>query len=635
MAGRKRAFRVNDLLSYKAIGAPTCTPDGKTVAFMAGQPDAKANKVVSEIWAWSADRGAWQVTFGGKAGLPQFSPRGDKLAFLSDRAGEKPQLFVMGAALCEGRKVTSFDDGVAGFRWSPDGRRLAVIAKANKTGSQKKRDGDKLDWWTVDADEPKRRLWVVNADGTGAPRQITADGEHVNTVAWTPDGKRLVYSSCPRANIDSQWTQSDLKVVSAAGRGARVLCPVRGHLVDSRIEVSANGKSVLLCEQYDDRDTFHDTAKVVDLRTGRKQAVARRHDRRGMNAQWLSDREVCLEADDGTAFCIYVCKLGGVPRKLPTGPGVAAQAAVAPKANRVFYVCSEGSRPDELRMMPLDGKGKPVALTDLNRGVERVALARTETVSWKSPDGLRIEGLLYLPPAGAGRKPYPLVLMPHGGPYHASTNSYTGATVPNVFCAAGYACLLPNFRGSTGRGRLFTRKIIRNWGDGPFADIMSGVDALIRRGVVNPRRMAVFGGSYGGYMTCWAVTHTRRFRCAVAVAAVTNLLSEWGATDIPTFAIDSAGGALPSMADRFWRDQSPLHHAHKVRTPTLIVTGEVDQRVHPNQSHEFYRALKLRGVETKLVLYPREPHGVSEPRHRLHYFKSILNWIDEHMGRGK
>jgi dipeptidyl aminopeptidase/acylaminoacyl peptidase len=169
---------------------------------------------------------------------------------------------------------------------------------------------------------------------------------------------------------------------------------------------------------------------------------------------------------------------------------------------------------------------------------------------------------------------------------------------------------------------------------GPFSDIMAGVDSLIARGLADGKRLAVFGGSYGGYMTCWTVGHTNRFRCAVAVAAVTDVISEWSSADIPGFMIYSSGGRRPSLDDAFWREQSPIHHVDKVKTPTLVITGDSDTRVPPGQSHEFYRALKLRGVETRLVLYPREPHGLAEPRHRAHYFRIILDWIDEHV-RGR
>ncbi|GAH85389.1 unnamed protein product, partial [marine sediment metagenome] len=246
----------------------------------------------------------------------------------------------------------------------------------------------------------------------------------------------------------------------------------------------------------------------------------------------------------------------------------------------VFYVGSATREPEELCAVPVDGSGGTSRLTNVNRAMDPVKLARAEVVTWKS-DGLEIEGILYLPTKPGARKPYPLVLMPHGGPYGASLTNYNGAVAPNIFCAAGYACLLPNFRGSTGYGREFTRKIVRNWGDGPYRDIMAGIDSLIRRGIIDGKRMAVFGGSYGGYVTTWVIGHTRRFRCAVAVAAVVDNLSMWGTTDIPDFQLYSSGDVAAGFEDEFWRDQSPLHHAGKVRTPTLVITGEVDLRVPP------------------------------------------------------
>jgi len=628
MPTKKRTFRLRDLYAHRTLSSPTATPDGRMVAFAASQPDVKANKNVTEIWAWSEGRGTWQVTFGGSAGSPCFSPNGRRLAFLSDRGGKKQQVVVMDLCLSEGRKVTDFDEGVVSLRWSPDGRRLAVIAKADKTPEEKKRDERKEDWWTVDADERRRALWIVRADGGGKPRRVSLPAEHLSNVAWTPDGRRLVYIACPVASINSQWFESELKTVGATGRGRRTVCPVRGHMVETRMTVAPDGRRLLLCQPFGERDQWHDTGKIIDLRTGRARPVAPGCPHRQMNLQWLPDGRVCFESDVGTSFKLFVTRPGGKPRMLPTGDGAAAYAVPAAKADRLFYLYSEPGQPDEICMIPLDGSAEPVQVTDVNRSMGRVRLAACETVRWKTKDGLEIEGLLYLPTKPGARKPYPLMVLPHGGPYGSSVASYTGSAVPNLYCAAGYACLLPNFRGSTGRGRLFTRKIVRDWGDGPFGDIMAGVDALIRRGVGDGKRMAVVGGSYGGYMTAWAVGHTRRFRAAVAVAAVINNLSMWGTTDIPGFQLFSSGGPGPSFTDKYWRDQSPLYHADKVRTPTLVITGEVDARVPPSQSHEFYRALKHRGVETRLILYPREPHGVSEPRHRLAYFKQILDWVN-------
>jgi len=630
MAKRSRTFKLTDVFKHKALSDVTTTPDGRAAAFAVTQPDLKGNKHVSDVWAWSDDGGTRQVTFGGKAGQPAFSPNGSKLAFIADRGEGKRQLHVMEGALSEGRPVTEFEEGVVKFEWSPDGRRLAVIAVADKTPTEKKRDEKKQDWWTCDADERRRALWNVSARGGGKPVRLSAEDEHVSSAAWTPDGEHLVYVACPVGTIDSQWFESELKIVTAKGGGRRTVCPVRGHAMEGRIGVSADGKCVLICEAYDERDLFHTVAKLVDLTDGSKRRVARGFDLQSVNARRLPDGRVLFETGVATSYRIGVCAVGGRPQLLETGPGVASQSTVATEAGRAFYVYSEAQKPDELFSIGLDGSDGPAALTNVNRALRNARLAQVEVPRWRSEKKLDVEGLLYLPTKAGARKPYPLILMPHGGPYGASLNSCASALSPNVFCAAGYACFMPNFRGSTGYGRAFTRKIVRDWGDGPFADIMAGVDALIRRGIVDRKRMAVFGGSYGGYLTAWIIGHTRRFRCAVAVAAVINNISMWGTTDIPRFQNYSSGNAAPSFSDAFWLKQSPLYYAERVKTPTLVITGEVDKRVPPGQSGELYRALKARGVETELLYYPREPHGIGEPQHRRHYFQTILAWINEH-----
>lgn len=630
MPRTKRTFRLKDLYRHQTLSGLTARADGRAVAWIAAQPDLQANENATAVWAWTPDGGASQVTFDGKASAPQFAPRGRRLAYLSDRGGKKPQVVVMAEGLSEGRPVTNFEEGVVSFTWSPDGRSLAVIAAADRTAEEKLRDDQKRDWRTVDADERRRQLWIVRSDGAGSPRRISLSAEHVSSLAWTPDGKHLAYIACPIASINSQWFQSDLILASATGRSRRRLCPMRGATVDARMTVSPDGRTLLLCGPYSQADQWHSVAVLINLATGRRKLAAPGFDQRQVNPQWLPGGRILFESDVGTTFKIALADARGKVRLLPTGEGGAAFAAPVPKTGSLFYVYSEPGLPDEVFRMPIDGDGQTEQLTHVNKPMDSIRLARTEVLRWKIPGGLQIEGLLYLPSNPGARKPYPLIVMPHGGPYGSSVAAYSASAVPNIYSAAGYACLLPNFRGSTGRGRLFTRKIVRDWGDGPFADIMAGVDYLVRRKVVDGRRMAVFGGSYGGYMTAWTVGHTNRFRCAVAVAAVTNNLSMYGTCDIPDFMLYSGGGRPVSFTDRFWHQQSPLHYAGRVRTPTLVITGEVDARVPPGQSHEFYRALKARGVETRLVLYPREPHGVSEPRHRLQYFQMILDWINDH-----
>jgi dipeptidyl aminopeptidase/acylaminoacyl peptidase len=628
MSRATRSFTAEDAFSHRALGGVTVTPDGRRAAFAVAHADLDANEQRSAVWLWDDEEGIRPVTHEGYAHSPAFSPSGRRLGFVSDRAGKAAQVYVMDGTLCEGRPVTSLQRGAVRFEWGPRGERLAVLARSDPEARENEDREQKRDWRVCDADEPRRSLFVVRADGSGKARRISADDEHVSSAAWTPDGRHLAYVACPIGTIDSQWFGSELKLMDAAGRGRRTVCRVIGHSVEGPISVSPDGASALLCCAAGPGDLFNVSARVVDLQMGRKRLLAPGFDRWSLNPQWLPDGRVLFQAGMGTSQRLFACRPGGGPQPLDAGPGVAGQPAVAGEAGHAFCAYSESDRPDELYRIPLDG-GEPERLTDLNAGMAGLKLSPMEVVRWRSPDGLEVEGLLFRPTKPRARRPWPLVVIPHGGPYSVSMNNYDRAVTAHMFCAAGYACLLPNFRGSTGYGAEFLRRAVGDWGDGPFADVMSGVDALIRRGMADRSRLAIFGGSYGGYMTAWAVGHTRRFRAAVAWAPVTNNLSMYGTTDVPSFMLGSSASRRPDPAGEFWAAQSPLSYAHRVRTPTLILAGEADVRVPPGQSQEFYRALKAAGVETKLILYPREPHGINEPRHRLHFLQQSLAWIAE------
>jgi dipeptidyl aminopeptidase/acylaminoacyl peptidase len=234
-------------------------------------------------------------------------------------------------------------------------------------------------------------------------------------------------------------------------------------------------------------------------------------------------------------------------------------------------------------------------------------------------------------PATRARKPWATVLIPHGGPHGAISDEY-GRLAAQVFCARGYAVFMPNFRGSTGYGTDFMLAILRNWGGAPADDIMRGLDLLVRRRLVDRKRVVVHGGSYGGYMTAWLIGHYRnRFRAAVAHAPVVNNISMWGTTDIPSFKEWSYGGRPLTTFKLYWQ-QSPISGLAGCKTPTMVVTGDVDLRVPVGQSQELYRTLQAEGAPTKLVRYPREPHGVGEPRHKVDFIKRVLAWFDEHLG---
>jgi dipeptidyl aminopeptidase/acylaminoacyl peptidase len=274
-----------------------------------------------------------------------------------------------------------------------------------------------------------------------------------------------------------------------------------------------------------------------------------------------------------------------------------------------------------------------VRVSRANLDLPKATLGETKIISWKSKDGTEVEGLLTLPGAYEAGKKYPLILNIHGGPAGVFTENFIGrlAVYPiATFSARGYAVLRPNPRGSGGYGKRFRFANMGDWGGKDYEDDMAGVDRLIKMGIADPDRMAVMGWSYGGFMTSWVITQTNRFKAAAVGAGVTNLWSFTGTADIPGFLPDYFGGE-PWDAFEAFQKHSPMSFVKNVKTPTLILHGEADVRVPTSQGYELYNALKRQGVTTRMVVYPRTPHGPREPKFILDIAQRHLDWVDKYV----
>jgi dipeptidyl aminopeptidase/acylaminoacyl peptidase len=261
-----------------------------------------------------------------------------------------------------------------------------------------------------------------------------------------------------------------------------------------------------------------------------------------------------------------------------------------------------------------------------------VALGGVEPVAWRNPkDGATVGGIVVRPPGVSLPERLPLVVILHGGPAY---NWGVGVQIRNwaqLLASRGYLVLLPNFRGSSGQGMGWLTANRRDWGDGPLADVLSGVDHLIGKGWADADRLFVGGGSYGGYLTAWTVTHSDRFKAAWTSAGLSDLASAYALTDEPSFFVGYLG-ATPYDDPEIYRALSPLTHAGRARTPTLILHGEEDPRVPLSNAFELFAALRHHGVETRLVLYPREGHAIREYEHQLDAMERVLAWLAGHGG---
>jgi dipeptidyl aminopeptidase/acylaminoacyl peptidase len=290
-------------------------------------------------------------------------------------------------------------------------------------------------------------------------------------------------------------------------------------------------------------------------------------------------------------------------------------------------VLEDGAQPNEIWAGAIGGE--PRQITAFNQALLSVTLGEVETIRWHAPDGLAIEGVL-IHPAGyeAGRR-YPLIVLAHGGP----TWQWTQRFMANWhdwgqwLAAHGYAVLLPNPRGSTGRGRDFAHRNRRAWGSGDLDDCLSGVDQLVSQGLADPERLGIGGWSYGGFMTSWAIGHTHRFKAAIVGAGVTNLLS-FQASDIPSWLPAEQMQANPYNDSEIYLRCSPISYAANITTPTLILHGASDERVRPGQGRELYNALRYLKVPAEMVVYPRETHAIMERHHQRDMLDRIAAWYD-------
>ena len=304
-----------------------------------------------------------------------------------------------------------------------------------------------------------------------------------------------------------------------------------------------------------------------------------------------------------------------------------SEPTLAADARRMAFVSSSPTLPGEVHVADADGSNEK-ALTTMNPQLQGASLGRTRIVSWKAADDLQIEGLLVLPPGYRKGKALPTIVEPHGGPAGCRTCDFSARW--QVLTGCGYAIFSPNFRGSAGYGKAFVSANEDDFGGGDFADIMSGVDMLIEKGIADPNRLGVMGGSYGGFMTAWTIGHTDRFKGAIVGAGVTNLQSFFGTTDIQWFTRQYQQGA-PWENPHSYAEQSPITYVDRIKTPTLIYHGDEDRRVPIEQGEQLYVALRERRVEVEFVRYPREGHGLEEYYHQLDNLERTIGWFTRYL----
>jgi dipeptidyl aminopeptidase/acylaminoacyl peptidase len=465
---------------------------------------------------------------------------------------------------------------------------------------------------------------VVDAKA-GQATQITS-GDHRNDAdpQWSPDGTRIAFVS---EDTDKPLlTNGDIWVVPAGGGNAVRVNQASGYLHAPRW--SPDGKEIAYVASL----TAEEQPKlmVAPANGGPARTLAVKLDRAPSELNWESRESLYFEAQsNGETHIFRVNPQTGEFNAITSGRRAIHHASWNQELGIMVYTANEFTRLDDLYISDLAGRSEK-QLTDVNHDIlSRLDVQDVEKFSFKSNDGQAIDGFFVKPAGWTAGKKYPMVLVIHGGP--SSMFGFDWFQEFQVYAARGWAVLFINPRGSSGYGEMFQRAVDRNWGGKAYEDLMSGVDAALARNTwVDRERLGVTGGSYGGFMTNWIVGHTTRFKAAVTLRSISNFISVEGTRDAAYGHARDFGGDLFGNFDFYW-NSSPLKYASRVKTPTLVLHSDNDQRVPIEQGEQWFRALKHFGVTTELVIFPRENHNLTrtgEPRHLVESLNWQIYWFD-------
>jgi dipeptidyl aminopeptidase/acylaminoacyl peptidase len=626
----RTALTLEQLLELRRPTTVSVSPDGERIAFSVSAMYArKGKRPETHIWTIEPDGSCRQATAGGGSdALPTWGADGT-LAFASDRdhAG-RMSVYLLGPGPGEARPVGEIGGSVEDLRWSPDGRRLLVLAAdigADRMGIQA---ATKIQEEGAAEEDPKvtrpfqawRRLFTIDVE-SGETAEVGPEGVHVFEVDW--DGERAV-AVCADEPSESAWYNAYLALLDLEAQSAERLYEPEWQIQCPRLA----GGSVCFVEGFcSDRGVLAGNLKALGLedRMVRDIAVP------DCDVSFVTGGDALWYAGlRGVGTACGRFSLSGEAEEVWSGEAVLGarfQPFVALGGDTVASIFEAPDRAPEV--VRLDGD-EWRALSDLNSSIPDPRDAGDwEARTWQAEDGLEIEGLLLLP--RGSEPPHPLAVFVHGGPTGAWSWSFlpAGGTGP-LLAQEGYALLLPNPRGSAGRGQEFARANLGDMGGGDLQDILAGIDALVDEGLVDTERVGVYGGSYGGFMSAWAVTQTDRFAASIPLAAVTDWRSFHHTTNIGRFD-ELFLDADPFEVGGEYDARSPVVQAKQCKTPTLIVHGEEDLCVPVSQGQEMYQALVEAGCEAELVLYPREGHGVLEREHQLDLWERIKNWFENYM----
>jgi dipeptidyl aminopeptidase/acylaminoacyl peptidase len=622
-------------------------PDGRRVAYRLRPLSKKDEHMSSALWIADLDSGQAPRQFtAGEAedSTPQWSPDGRQIAFLSDRARRSTaQLYLIDASGGEARALTSREHkkAVEQFAWSPGGGHIAFSSADEPSEEDERREKERDDANVYGERWPYARLRVISILTREMSTLVAVDA-HVDCFAWSPDGSELAYVLRQTPALESWGREISLWRIPLAGGEPRLVC--RFPVAIDGLQWSSDGQRLLFVSSVARKAQSSRAVYAVPAQGGEPERLALGEQNCAGFLQWPQRAEqAVVEVGEGldTRLCWLDSSSGEI---IPLSPDIFAEqlsaiyewsVRVSEDGEVVLAVVRNNTEQWCELWAGRARQGEQVAelrqLTRHQDALNGLCQSKQEPFLWTAPDGWKLDGLLVRPADAPADRPLPMVVLVHGGPY--------GRWMPGAqlgwsnwaqwLAQDGYAVLMPNPRGGFGHGERFAAAARGDVGGADYADVMAAVDAAIERGIADPEKLGIGGWSQGGFMTGWAVTQSTRFKAAIMGAGV----SDWGmmvmTSDVPVFERE-LGGSAPweGIGPHRHAQLSPISFAQAVKTPVLILHGEKDERVPLSQATGFHRALREVGVPCELVVYPREPHGISERQHQIDLLRRVRTWYD-------
>ena len=638
-------FGPADLARLADVAEPALSPDGEHVAYSVTTTNLDADRRTSDLWRVRFDgRERVQLTRTPEHSewQPRWAPDGSSLAFLSDRGGEDAttQVWLLPAGAGEARKLTDFPAGIEDYAWSPDGTRLAIIARdpERPVGEAKPKSAPPIVidryWFKEDGigylGGRRQHLHVFDL-ATGKSELLTPGAHDEYLPAWSPDGQRIAYVT-KRGEDPDRHSNWDIYVIEArAGATERRLTSFEGgDLIpdlESRPAWSPDGMRIAYLQGGEDKDLYYAPYQlaVLDVANGTTTLPAP-IDRSFAKPRWSKDgRSVYALIEQSRVTNLWRVSLeDGRVTPLTSGPRFDVDFDVA--GERLVVLGGGDDRPAEIAAVERRGL-RP--LTSHNDWLAQKRLARVEDIVFRSADGTEIHGFLVKPVDYVAGRRYPTILRIHGGPVYQFSHEF----MPDwqAYAAAGFAVVATNPRGSSGRGFDFARAIYADWGNKDVQDVLAGVDHVVALGVADPERLGVGGRSYGGILTNYVIASDQRFKAAVSGAGASNFIALYG-HDMYTRDYDIELG-FPWTNRATWdRLSYPFLHADRIVTPTLFYCTEKDFNVPCVGSEQMYQALRTRDVPTQLVIYPGEHHALTVPSYLRDRLVRLIGWYGRWLG---